>query len=73
MENITASEELLRNKQQELAQVKREVKELSHKNKALEYKLAEYGKKNKTKSFDQQALQLKELVSENKNLKGKLE
>ena len=35
MENITASEELLRNKQQELAQIKKEVKELSHKNKAL--------------------------------------
>jgi hypothetical protein len=48
------------------------VKELSHKNKALEYRLAEFGRKNRAKSFDQQALQLKELINENKNLKVKL-
>ena len=64
---------MLKAKQQELAAVRKEVKELTHKNKALEYKLAEFGKKNKTRSFDQQAMQLKELVSENRNLKIKLE
>ena len=48
------------------------MKELSHKNKALEYRLAEFGRKNRAKSFDQQALQLKELINENKNLKVKL-
>lgn len=35
--------------------------------------MAEFGKKNRAKSFDQQALQLKELINENKNLKTKLE
>lgn len=32
----------------------------------------EYNKRNKAKSLDQQALQLKELINENKNLKAKL-
>jgi hypothetical protein len=72
IESITASEELLKNKQAELQQLRKEVKELSHKNKALEYRLAEFGRKNRAKSFDQQALQLKELINENKNLKVKL-
>jgi len=49
------------------------VRELEHKNKAMEYRLAEFSRKNRAKSFDQQALQLKELMSENKNLKGRLE
>ena len=39
----------------------------------MEYRLAEFSRKNRAKSFDQQALQLKELMSENKNLKGRLE
>ena len=63
IQSIAASEELLKAKQNELTQLKKEVKELSHKNKALEYKLAEFGKKNRAKSFDQQALQLKELIN----------
>ena len=53
--------------------LKRQVREMAHKNKALEYKLLEYSRKNKTKSLDQQALQLKQLINENKNLKNKLE
>lgn len=73
IESIAASEELLKAKQSELAQLKKEVRELSHKNKALQYKLADFGKKNRAKSFDQQALQLKELINENKNLKVKLQ
>lgn len=73
VESIAASEELLKNKQAELAHLKKEVRELAHKNKALEYRLAEFGKKNRAKSFDQQAMQLKELINENKNLKVKLE
>jgi len=44
-----------------------------HKNKGLEYKLLEYSKKGKVKSVDQQALQLKELINENKALKSKLQ
>lgn len=53
--------------------MKKEVKEISHKNKALEYRLLEFNRRNKAKSVDQQAIQLKELISENKNLKAKLE
>lgn len=53
--------------------LKKEVKEISHKNKALEYRLLEFNRRNKAKSVDQQAIQLKELISENKNLKAKLE
>ena len=53
--------------------LKKEVREITHKNKALQYKLLEYSRKNKTKNLDQQALQLKELLNENKNLKNKLE
>ena len=46
---------------------------MNHRNKALEYRLAEFSRKNRAKSFDQQALQLKEVINENKNLKTKLE
>jgi hypothetical protein len=64
---------VLKTKTEELATLKKEVKELSHKNKGLEYKLLEYSKKGKVKSVDQQALQLKELINENKSLKTKLQ
>ena len=43
--------------------MKKEVRELNHKNKGLEYKLLEYNRKNKAKSLDQQALKLKELIN----------
>lgn len=72
MDSIANTEEILKARVEELNALKKEVREISHKNKALEYKLLEYNKRNKAKSLDQQALQLKELINENKNLKAKL-
>lgn len=59
MDSIANTEAILKTKNQELNALKREVKEMSHKNKALEYRLLEFNKRNKAKSVDQQALQLK--------------
>lgn len=59
IENLASTQELLKAKMEELAMLKKEVRELSHKNKALEYKLLEFNRRNRAKSFDQQALQLK--------------
>ncbi len=72
MDSIANTEQILKARVEELNALKKEVREISHKNKALEYKLFQYNKRNKAKSLDQQALQLKELINENKNLKAKL-
>ena len=63
MDSIASTQELLKAKTEELNTLKKELREISHKNKALEYKLLEYNKRNKVKSLDQQALQLKELIN----------
>lgn len=53
--------------------MKKEVKELTAKNKALEYRIMEYSKRGKAKSIDTAALMMKEALYENKQLKTKLE
>ncbi len=73
IDTYSDTQELLRSKKEELARLKKEVKEMSHKNKGMEYKLLEYNLKNKTKKYDQQSAELKEILNENKMMEAKIE
>lgn len=59
LQTIAQSEEVLKGKQKELSDLRKEVKELTAKNKGLEYRIMEYGKRGKAKSIDTAAVMMK--------------
>ena len=73
LQTIAESNMELKQRQVDLENTRREVKNLENKNKGVENRLNEYSKKGKQKSADTHSQMMKDAVAENKNLKRKIE